>query len=104
SSRSRALAPRRTVKTRVASRRNRTMARSTPGMARPPLGSPPARARAWRDPVHPSPDAPRTDSLPHRASTEPLTFVHRTGVWDLADRPRVVGILNLTPDSFYDGG
>src|SRR5439155_1194192 len=36
--------------------------------------------------------------------TEPLTFVHRTGVWDLADRPRVVGILNLTPDSFYDGG
>jgi len=73
-------------------------------MARPPLGSPPARARAWRDPVHPSPDAPRTDSLPHRASTEPLTFVHRTGVWDLADRPRVVGILNLTPDSFYDGG
>src|SRR5439155_461286 len=62
------------------------------------------RARAWRDPVHPSPDAPRTDSLPHRASTEPLTFVHRTGVWDLADRPRVVGILNLTPDSFYDGG
>ncbi|HEY2923846.1 MAG TPA: dihydropteroate synthase, partial [Candidatus Eisenbacteria bacterium] len=47
--------------------------------------------------------APRITSS-HRASTEALTFVHRTGVWDLSERPRVVGILNLTPDSFYDGG
>lgn len=31
-------------------------------------------------------------------------FHHRAGVWDLTGRARVVGILNLTPDSFYDGG
>ncbi len=35
---------------------------------------------------------------------EPLTFHHRAGVWDLSGRARVVGILNLTPDSFSDGG
>jgi dihydropteroate synthase len=34
----------------------------------------------------------------------PLILVHRTGSWDLSERVRVVGILNLTPDSFYDGG
>lgn len=34
----------------------------------------------------------------------PLAFVFRTGSWDLAERPRVIGILNVTPDSFYDGG
>lgn len=37
------------------------------------------------------------------AST-PLIFVHRAGSWDLHERARVVGILNLTPDSFSDGG
>lgn len=31
-------------------------------------------------------------------------FHHRAGAWDLTGRARVVGILNLTPDSFYDGG
>jgi dihydropteroate synthase len=35
---------------------------------------------------------------------EPLTFRHRTGVWEWPGRARVVGILNLTPDSFSDGG
>ncbi|MGE5178488.1 MAG: dihydropteroate synthase [Bacteroidota bacterium] len=33
-----------------------------------------------------------------------MIFVHRAGSWDLGERARVVGILNLTPDSFYDGG
>jgi len=33
-----------------------------------------------------------------------LIFAHRAGSWDLHERARVVGILNLTPDSFYDGG
>lgn len=35
-----------------------------------------------------------------------MIFRHRTGVWDFAASPRVrlVGILNVTPDSFYDGG
>jgi len=33
-----------------------------------------------------------------------LIFTHRSGSWDLRERARVVGILNLTPDSFYDGG
>lgn len=33
-----------------------------------------------------------------------MIFVHRAGSWDLSERARVVGILNLTPDSFYDGG
>ena len=32
------------------------------------------------------------------------TFHHRAGAWDLTRRARVVGILNLTPDSFHDGG
>ena len=73
-------------------------------MGRTRLGSHPARAQDWRDPVRPDPDAPRIKISPQRVPTEPLTFVHRTGVWDLSDRPRVVGILNLTPDSFYDGG
>lgn len=73
-------------------------------MGRTRLGSPPARAQDWRDPVRPDPDAPRIESSPHLVSTQPLTFVHRTGSWDLNERPRVVGILNLTPDSFYDGG
>ena len=33
-----------------------------------------------------------------------MIFEYRGGAWDLAGRARVVGILNLTPDSFYDGG
>lgn len=37
-------------------------------------------------------------------ATTPLIFRHRAGSWDLHERARVVGILNLTPDSFYDGG
>lgn len=37
-------------------------------------------------------------------SGTPLILVHRAGSWDLHERARVVGILNLTPDSFYDGG
>jgi dihydropteroate synthase len=38
------------------------------------------------------------------APAAPLIFTHRSGSWDLHERARVVGILNLTPDSFYDGG
>jgi dihydropteroate synthase len=34
----------------------------------------------------------------------PLVFAFRTGSWDLAEHPRVIGILNVTPDSFFDGG
>ena len=34
----------------------------------------------------------------------PLIFAHRLGRWDLTRTPRVVGILNVTPDSFSDGG
>ncbi len=33
-----------------------------------------------------------------------MIFHHGAGVWDLTGRARVVGILNLTPDSFFDGG
>jgi len=35
-----------------------------------------------------------------------MIFTHRHGSWDFGpgERARVVGILNLTPDSFYDGG
>jgi len=33
-----------------------------------------------------------------------LSFVHRAGRWDLSRQARVVGILNVTPDSFSDGG
>lgn len=50
-----------------------------------------------------------SDALPHGSHRpgdpiQPLKFVYRSGVWDLGAHPRVVGILNLTPDSFYDGG
>ncbi|HYJ33604.1 MAG TPA: dihydropteroate synthase [Candidatus Binatia bacterium] len=38
------------------------------------------------------------------ASDAPLIFRHRAGSWNLSERARVAGILNLTPDSFYDGG
>ncbi len=33
-----------------------------------------------------------------------MIFAHRLGSWDLSQRARVVGILNVTPDSFSDGG
>jgi dihydropteroate synthase len=33
-----------------------------------------------------------------------VIFAHRLGSWDLSRRARVVGILNVTPDSFSDGG
>ena len=33
-----------------------------------------------------------------------MIFTHRLGSWDLSRRARVVGILNVTPDSFSDGG
>ena len=35
---------------------------------------------------------------------DPLIFAHRLDRWDLTRTPRVVGILNVTPDSFSDGG
>ena len=34
----------------------------------------------------------------------PLRFEYRGGSWELSAAPRVVGILNVTPDSFHDGG
>lgn len=36
--------------------------------------------------------------------TAPSRFEFRGGSWDLARGFRLVGILNVTPDSFYDGG
>ncbi|HYR68565.1 MAG TPA: dihydropteroate synthase [Candidatus Dormibacteraeota bacterium] len=33
-----------------------------------------------------------------------MIFTHRLGSWDLTRRAHVVGILNVTPDSFSDGG
>jgi len=33
-----------------------------------------------------------------------VIFAFRSGSWDLSERARVVGILNVTPDSFSDGG
>lgn len=42
---------------------------------------------------------------PAVSETPPVSvFVHRAGSWNLHERARVAGILNLTPDSFYDGG
>ena len=46
----------------------------------------------------------RSDLDVPRPPNEPLIYRHRTGAWDLTWRARVVGILNLTPDSFHDGG
>lgn len=34
----------------------------------------------------------------------PVVFGFRGGSWDLAAGHRIVGILNVTPDSFHDGG
>lgn len=50
------------------------------------------------------PDVPRPENSTRDLPAKPLIFVHRAGAWDLTGRARVVGILNLTPDSFYDGG
>lgn len=38
------------------------------------------------------------------AAAAPLVFEFRGGSWDLAAGFRLVGILNVTPDSFHDGG
>jgi dihydropteroate synthase len=54
--------------------------------------------------VRPILSRPRPEIFPQHLPNDPLTFVHRTGAWDLTGRARVVGILNLTPDSFFDGG
>jgi len=50
------------------------------------------------------PDVPPPENFPPDLPAGPQTFVHRLGSWDVATRARVVGILNLTPDSFFDGG
>ncbi|MBI4364036.1 MAG: dihydropteroate synthase [Candidatus Latescibacteria bacterium] len=50
-----------------------------------------------------APDDHRSDAR-SRPRTLTHVFAHRSGEWDLRVEPRVVGILNLTPDSFYDGG
>ncbi len=50
------------------------------------------------------PDVPRPEILAFDPPGLPLTFRHRDGVWELTGRACVVGILNLTPDSFFDGG
>jgi dihydropteroate synthase len=47
----------------------------------------------------PAPAAPDPGAL-----TGGLRFDFRGGSWDLARGSRLVGILNVTPDSFYDGG
>jgi dihydropteroate synthase len=48
---------------------------------------------------------PKTDVVEHaEVAHAPLIFAHRFGRWDLTRTPRVVGILNVTPDSFSDGG
>jgi len=39
-----------------------------------------------------------------RVLAPPLTFDFAGGSWDLSRGARVVGILNVTPDSFFDGG
>ena len=54
--------------------------------------------------MRPDPGAPRPEAFQPGPPNDPLTFVHRTGAWDLTRRAHVVGILNLTPDSFFDGG
>ena len=51
-------------------------------------------------PAAPAPDAPAAPRL----IPAPLRFGFRGGSWELSTHPRVVGILNVTPDSFHDGG
>ena len=68
---------------------------------RPPAAEPQPRpeARAGPDPVIPILGQP-----PPEPATVPPTWIAR-GVEILPDpRPRVMGILNVTPDSFSDGG
>jgi dihydropteroate synthase len=48
------------------------------------------------------PDRAASIATPYPAG--PLRFTHRLGTWDLTQGPRIVGILNVTPDSFSDGG
>lgn len=59
-----------------------------------PGGSPPATPA----------DGKAAERITEKDASSPLIFAFRGGSWDLAERPRVVGILNVTPDSFYDGG
>jgi dihydropteroate synthase len=54
--------------------------------------------------VRSDPDVPPSPTFSLDLPAGPLKFVHRAGSWDLTARARVVGILNLTPDSFSDGG
>jgi dihydropteroate synthase len=53
------------------------------------------------DPRDRDPDPPLADE-PY-AHTAAEAWVHRSGVLSLA-RARIMGVLNVTPDSFYDGG
>jgi len=68
------------------------------------LGSRPARVPVSRDPVRSDRDVPQPEQNLPDLPREPLIFRHRTGVWEWPGPARVVGILNLTPDSFSDGG
>jgi dihydropteroate synthase len=52
-----------------------------------------------RSPPGIAPVAPAAGAL-----TAPLRFQYRGGSWDLSRGFRLVGILNVTPDSFHDGG
>jgi len=54
--------------------------------------------------VRSDPDVPQPENFSSHVPAQPLIFRHRAGVWDLTGRARVVGILNVTPDSFSDGG
>jgi dihydropteroate synthase len=47
---------------------------------------------------------PQPENRSSHVPPKPLIFRHHAGVWDLTGRARVVGILNVTPDSFSDGG
>jgi dihydropteroate synthase len=46
----------------------------------------------------------RFTALPHAASGERACLSTRHGKLDFSRRTTVMGILNITPDSFYDGG
>ncbi len=60
-----------------------------------PGGNPPAA------PAH---EGKAASALERTTTPAPLIFSFRTGSWNLAEHARVIGILNVTPDSFYDGG
>ena len=61
--------------------------------------------RRWRAPgsVRPSWPRWRSRSAWRCRSSSPRVWITATGALDL-DRPVIVGILNVTPDSFSDGG